>query len=304
MRSVPWYRRAAADLLIRLWDSQNALSYHWRQRRMREQSLRTFCEENGLEPPPDSARKMHAFYRRYQRNNAAILVGGLLDDMTKVDGVYRRFHFIGREILESYRNRGAILVSFHLGPYSMIPPMLTRMNFNVTILARADDIGAASKHSMSDINRMLSDRLSRNGMGIAQFIDSLGMLSLIQIKKALNRKDFLMIYADTIKSSSVSWAPVPFFRQKIAGHLGLAKLLQMTGADVLHLYTYWDERDRMVMEIQGPRPYRADASAEELLALLYGPLQGLVAKRLPQWTHIHSYQELKYDYPLPPPSAL
>ena len=99
------------------------------------------------------------------------------------------------------------------------------------------------------------------------------------------------------RSSSVSWAPVPFFRQRLAGHLGLAKLLQMTRAEVIHLVTYWDKDDRMVLEVLGPCPCPSDAPPEELLRTFYAPFEGLVSRDLSQWTQIHSYDELKYDGP-------
>ena len=299
--AYPWYRRAAVDLLALAWNAWGSLSYVLKGRGERTRLYRRFCRENGLEPPPGSERWLHRYHRRHERCKATLLLGMVLKDLSKLDRICGRFRIVGREILEGCRERGAILVSFHVGPYSMIGFLLVRMGFDVTALVRGDEVAAATGRDLAEVNRVLAERLAAHGSGTAQLVDSQAMLSLVQIRKALGRKGLLLVYPDTAKSSSTAWAPLPFFRQQIAGHLGLAKLLQMTRADVLHLVTYWDERGDMVLEVLGPCPYRADASPEELLRALYGPLEGLVAGRLPQWTQLHSYDELKFDSPLPAP---
>ena len=295
MLTAPWYRRAAAEVMILVWNAWGALSYLSRGRRERSLLFRRFCSENGLEPPPGSEGRLHRYHRRHERCKTAFVAGIVRDDFTQVERAYDRFRIVGRDLLTSYRDRGALLVAFHVGPWSLIPGLLSRMGFDVAILARGDEMAAATGHDLAEVNRVLAERLSSHGLGSTQLVDSRGMLSLIQVKRALSRKNFVLIFPDTARSSSVSWAPVPFFRQRLAGHLGLAKLLQMTRAEVVHLVTYWDRDDRMVLEVLGPCPYPSDAPPEELLRTFYAPFEGLVSRDLSQWTQIHSYDELKYD---------
>lgn len=294
MRAVPWPRRVAANVLILLWNAWGALAYLLKRRRERSRVFRRFCRENGLEPPPGSERELHRFSRHHERSQAALVIGGLLKDLTKLDRVCRGFRIVGGEVLESCRDRGALVVGFHVGPFSLVGPLLTRMGFDTTVLIRGDELTAATGRELAEVNRVLADRFSGEGLGSAQLVDSQAMLSLIQIKKALKRKGLVLVYPDTAKSSSVGWAPIRFFRQQLAGHLGLAKLLQMTRAQVLHLVTYWDEDGTMVLEVL-PCPYEAEGPPEGLLHAIYAPFEGLVARRPSQWVQVHSYDELKFD---------
>ena len=304
MPDVPVHRRLAAGLLIPAWNIADTLTYALKQRQERARFLRQFCRENDITLSGRVLSQSHRCFRRFKRANTALIVGVMLDDLTGLDRLHRELTIRGRDLLEHYRDKGAILVGFHIGPFTMIPPLLARMNYNVAILARADEFDAATGRSIDDVNGIIADRLSRHGCGTARFIDSQNMLALIQVKKALNRKEFLMVYPDTARSSSVAWAPLPFFRQTLAGHLGLAKLVQMTQADILYLVTYWDDRGRMILEVTGPQTYTKGASAEEILRQIYRPFEDLVSRYLPQWIQVHSYDELKYELPPREPSSL
>jgi len=297
MHLPPLLRLPAAALLTLLRHASTGLYYHLKGRKTRTQALRLFISENGLETVArdcDAERETHRYYRKFQYLNTAVLFSGLFDRTQNFDRVARRFTFIGDDIIEQYRGRGVIIMSYHIGPFTMIPLLMVMKKYDIAILARSDEVGLASRRTIDDINRYLSGFLASHGYGKAEFIDSTAKLSLVQIKKALKRKEFLIIYPDTVKQSSASWTPVPFFKQQIAGHVGLAKLVELTKADILRVLTHWDAQGGMVMKVFDRLPYAEGASQEETLRRIYGPLEGLVKTYLPQWIQVQSYEQLKY----------
>ncbi len=200
----------------------------------------------------------------------------------------------GLDILEKNKDKSIIGLSYHIGPFSMIPVILALKGYNSNILLRSDTLKEQTKMSLKTINKGM-DYLARTyNVGRVQFIDSLETFSLVLIRKFMKKGDILMIYPDTAKESSVGSIPVNFFNTRIAGHIGVAKLYRFTRASIIPFAIKFDEQNKIHLKIDEPLSIKLDGTDEEIVNAFYGLFEKRITANPEHWIQVESYDKLKY----------
>ena len=184
--------------------------------RSREKAIRYFVEESKLPLKTsisECVRQSVLYYRLFKRLNMFLLLAGVyIKDIEIFYKTLGNTQISGLEIFEKNKNKSVIGLSYHMGPFPMIPVILALKGYNSIVLLRSDTLQEHAKMSLEKINATM-EYLSRTfNVGKVQFIDSLSTFSLVLVRKAMKDGDILMIHPDTAKESSVSSIPVKFFK--------------------------------------------------------------------------------------------
>ena len=213
------------------------LLFNFSHSRPREKAILHFVEETKL-PLKSSTKELVRlslqYYRMFKRLNMFLLLAGVyIKDIDIFFKTLGNAQISGLDILDRNSKKSVIGLSYHIGPFSMIPVILALKGYNSNVLVRSDTLQKQTKMSMEKINESM-DFLARTfNVGKVRFIDSLSTFSLIMIRKCLKDGEILMLHPDTAKESSAGSIPVSFFNTKIAGHIGVAKLCRFTKATVI-----------------------------------------------------------------------
>ena len=266
--------------------------------RPREKAIRHFVGESKLplkKPTPEFVRQSLQYYRMFKRLNMFLLLAGVyIKDIEIFFKTLGNAQISGLDILDRNSKKSVIGVSYHIGPFSMIPVILALKGYNSNVLVRSDTLQKQTKMSIDKINESM-DFLARTfNVGKVSFIDSLSTFSLIMIRKCLKDGEILMLHPDTAKESSVSSVPVRFFNTRIAGHIGVAKLCRFTRPTVIPFSIRWDGRKNIRLAIDEPLGINPDGTDEEIINAFYGPFEKAVASHPEQWINIESYEAFKY----------
>ncbi len=274
------------------------LLFNFVHSRTREKALRHFVEESKLPlkmSVTELARQSLQYYRLFKRLNMFLLLAGVY---IKDIGIFHKtlgdVQISGLEILEKNKNKSVIGLSYHIGPFPMIPVILALKGFNSNVLLRSDTLQEQSKISLEQINESMAFLAQTFNVGKVQFIDTLETLALVMVRKCMKDGEILMIHPDTAKESSVSSIPVNFFNTRIAGHIGVAKICRFTKATVIPFTISWDDRNNLHLNIEDPLPINHDGTDEEIINAFYGSFEKNVAAHLEQWIQVESYEKLKY----------
>ena len=124
------------------------LLFNFVHSRTREKALRHFVEESKLPlkmSVTELARQSLQYYRLFKRLNMFLLLAGVY---IKDIGIFYKtlgdVQISGLEILEKNKNKSVIGLSYHMGPFPMIPVVLALKGYNSNVLLRSD----TSKHFM------------------------------------------------------------------------------------------------------------------------------------------------------------
>ncbi len=264
----------------------------------RKKAIRHFVEESVLHSklsPTELTMKSLQYLRMFKRLNMLLLLSGVF--VNDIEIFYKTLgdaKITGLDILEENMNKSVIGISYHIGPFSIMPVLLALRGYNTNLLVRSDTMEKQTRVSIEKINESMALLARQNNLGRVRFIDSLEPLSLILIRKCLKEGEMLMIYPDTAKESSVSSIPVSFFNTKIAGHIGVAKLCRFTRATIIPFSIRWDEENKIEMNIDEPMDINPDGTDEEIINSIYGPFEKKVASYPEQWINIENYKKFKY----------
>lgn len=264
----------------------------------REKAILHFIKESKLPlklPVAELVCQSLFYYRMFKRLNMFLLLAGVY--IKDIDIFYKtlgRAHISGLDILEKNRDKSVVGLSYHMGPFPMIPVILALKGFNSSVLLRSDTLQEQTKMSIEKINESMDFLARTYNVGRVQFIDSLATMSLVMVRKCMKDGEILMIHPDTAKESSVSSMPVSFFNTKIAGHLGVAKLCRFTRATVIPFSIQWNAENNIQLSIDEPLQVSPEGTDEEIIRAIYGPFEKKVAAKLEQWIQVESYEKFKY----------
>ena len=197
-----------------------------------------------------------------------LLAGVYIKDIEIFFNTLGNVRISGLEILERNKKKSVIGLSYHIGPFPMIPIILALKGYNSNVLLRSDTLQAQTKMSLEKINASMDFLARTYNIGKVQFIDSLATMSLVLVRKCMKDGEILMIHPDTAKESSVSSIPVPFFNTRIAGHIGVAKLCRFTRATVIPFAIRWNEHNNIHLQIDEPLDINPDGTDEEIVYCL------------------------------------
>ena len=266
--------------------------------RSREKAILHFIKESELslnKPIDELVRQSLQYYRMFKRLNMFLLLAGVyIKDIEIFFKTLGNTQISGLDILEKNKKKSVIGLSYHMGPFPMIPVILALKGYNSNVLLRSDTLQEQSKMSIDKINESMDFLARTYNIGKVHFIDSLSTFSLVLVRKCMKDGEILMIHPDTAKESSAGSIPVSFFNTKIAGHIGVAKLCRFTKATVIPFAIRWDGRNNLDLNIEDPLAINHDGTDEEILKAFYGPLEKNVAAHPEQWINIESYEVLKY----------
>jgi lauroyl/myristoyl acyltransferase len=274
------------------------LFFNFCHARSREKAIRHFLDESRLplqKPITDLVRQSLLCYRMFKRLNMFLLLAGVyIKDIDIFFKTLGNVQISGLEILERNKKKSVIGLSYHIGPFPMIPVILALKGYNSNVLLRSDSLQEQTKLSLETINESM-DYLSRTyNVGRVRFIDSLATLSLVLVRKCMKDGEILMVHPDTAKESSVSSIPVGFFNTLISGHIGVAKLCRFTRATVIPLAIRWNEHNNINLQISEPLDINPDGTDEEIVSAFYSSFEKNVAANPEQWIQVESYEKLKY----------
>jgi lauroyl/myristoyl acyltransferase len=274
------------------------LLFNFVHSRTREKAVRHFVEESKLPlkmSVTELARQSLQYYRLFKRLNMFLLLAGVY---IKDIGIFYKtlgdVQISGLEILEKNKNKSVIGLSYHMGPFPMIPVILALKGFNSNVLLRSDTLQEQSKISLEKINETMAFLAQNFNVGKVQFIDTLETLALVMVRKCMKDGEILMIHPDTAKESSVSSIPVNFFNTRIAGHIGVAKICRFTRATVIPFAIRWDGPDKIRLHIDEPLVIDPDGTDEEIISAFYEPFEKNVTANPEQWIQVESYEKFKY----------
>lgn len=266
--------------------------------RAREKAVRHFVAESGLDikkSPLQLAEQSLTYYMMFKRLNMFLLLIGVY--VKDIDIFYKTLgsaRVTGLDIIERNGGKSIVGVSYHMGPFAMIPVILALRGYSCNVLVRSDTLQQQTKMDMEKINKSMAYLARTYNVGKVQFIDSLSDFSLIMLRKCLRDGEILMIYPDTARESSVSSIPVDFFNTRIAGHVGIAKLCRFTRATVIPFAARWDGTDSIHLRIGEELPITPENSDDEIITYFYGSFEKSVAAHPEQWIQVESYEKLKY----------
>ncbi len=272
--------------------------FNFKHSRTREKAIRHFVDESRLvlkTSVPELVGESLQYYRQFKWLNMFLLLAGVyIKDIEIFFKTLGNAKVTGLEILAKNKNKSIVGLSYHIGPFPMIPVILALKGYNSVVLVRSDTLQAQAKMSLEKINESM-DYLARTfNVGRVRFIDSLSTMSLVLVRKCMKQGEILMIHPDTAKESSVSSIPVNFFHTRIAGHIGVAKLCRFTSATVIPMAIRWDEQNNINLHIDEPLAINPDGTDEEIIKTFYGLFAKRVAADPEQWIQIESYEKLKY----------
>ena len=272
--------------------------FNLKHSRQRENALRHFVEENKLPlktSVTELVRQSLLYYRMFKRLNMFLLLAGVYSK--DVDILYKTLGDVrisGLDILKKNKNKSVIGLSYHIGPFPVMPIILALNGYNSSVLLRSDTLLQQTKMSLEKINKSMEFLARTFNVGKVQFIDSLETLSLVMVRRGMKDGDILMIHPDTAKESSVSSIPVDFFNTRIAGHIGVAKLCRFTKATVIPIAIRWDGTNDINLHIDEPLEINHDGTDEEIVRAFYGLFEKNVTDHPEQWIQVESYEHLKY----------
>ena len=272
--------------------------FNFNHSRAREKSIRHFLEESKLpvqKPISELVRQSLHYYRMFKKLNMFLLLSGVyIKDIEIFFKTLRNAQVSGLDILDKNKDKNVIGLSYHIGPFSMIPIILALKGYNSNVLLRSDTLEEQTKIPLETINRGM-DYLARTyNVGRVQFIDTLETFSLVLVRKSMKEGDILMLHPDTAKESSVSSIPVSFFNTRIAGHIGVAKLYRFTRASVIPFAIKFDEQNNIHLTVKEPLDIDPDGTDEEIITKIYGKFEKRVASMPEQWIQVESYEAMKY----------
>jgi len=274
------------------------LLFNFVHSRTREKAVRHFVEESKLPlkmSVTELARQSLQYYRLFKRLNMFLLLAGVY---IKDIGIFHKtlgdVQISGLEILKKNKNKSVIGLSYHIGPFPMIPIILALKGYNSNVLLRSDTLQQQTKISLEKINENMEFLAQTFNEGKVQFIDSLATLSLVMVRKGMKDGEILMIHPDTAKESSVSSIPVNFFNTRIAGHIGVAKICRFTKATVIPIAIRWDGTNNINLHIDEPLEINHDGTDEEIISAFYSLFEKNVTDHPEQWIQVESYELLKY----------
>jgi lauroyl/myristoyl acyltransferase len=198
----------------------------------------------------------------------------------------RRMRVSGLEHLARARatRKGAILCSFHLGSYGLIPFTLAARGVAVTVYAgfgseaRADVVAwLAGQAGGADIHPV---RIVGGGMGLRE------------LARCLERGETVLLYCDQAPGAGGhspgdrGWIPVPFLGARIWGPRGLGWLRQRTGAEILPVVLRWEGRWGHHLHIDPALACRGSPESKGIDAIVadaYGALERYVRRDPAQW---------------------
>ncbi len=266
--------------------------------RTREKAIRHFVADSNLavtKPTPELVRQSLQYYRMFKRLNMFLLLAGVY--IKEIDIFFKTLGNVtvsGMEILEKNKGKSIVGLSYHIGPFPIMPIILALRGYDSKVLVRSDTLQKQARMSIEKINESMAFLARTFNVGKVQFIDSLSTFSLIMVRKCLKDGDILMLHPDTAKESSVSSIPVDFFNTRIAGHIGVAKLCRFTRATVIPFAIRWDARHNIQLTIDKPLDINPDGTDEEIINAIYRPFEKAVTASPEQWIQIESYEAFKY----------
>lgn len=262
----------------------------------RKDALRQFCKENDF--PCDSidrlAAQSHYYYKKHCLFYLRLLACGMLNDFDGYKRLMNNIEIHGSEHLKARNDSGVVVIGFHVGPFPAIGFAMMMLKHPLSVLVRSDEIGLKSGKTIKVINEQLEKFCRRHDLGTVTLIDSQTMLALVQIKKAHDKKNAVLVYPDTVANSSSSHIPSPFFKQTIAGHAGVTSLLRVTQSKVIFIDSYWDN-NKITINIEKPVQPDLTMTDEELTKMIYSRFEEKIRTRPAQWIQAESYNEMKLN---------
>jgi lauroyl/myristoyl acyltransferase len=272
--------------------------FNLKHSRQREIALRHFVEESKLPlktSVTELVRQSLLYYRMFKQLNMFLLLAGVyLKDIEIFYKTLGDVRISGLDVLKRNKKKSVIGLSYHIGPFPVIPIILALNGYNSSVLLRSDTLEQQTKMSLEKINESMEFLARTFNVGKVQFIDSLATLSLVMVRKGMKDGDILMIHPDTAKESSVSSIPVDFFNTRIAGHIGVAKLCRFTKATVIPFAIRWDGPNNINLHIDKPLEINLDGTDEEIVNAFYGLFEKSVIAHPEQWIQVESYEQMKY----------
>ena len=274
------------------------LLFNFSHSRTRKKAIQHFVAESRLpleKSTPELVRESLQYYRMFKRLNMFLLLAGVY--VKEIDIFFKTLGNVeisGLDILEKNKGKSIIGLSYHIGPFPMIPVILALNGYDSNVLVRSDTLQKQAKMSLETINETMAFLARTFNVGKVQFIDSLSTFSLIMVRKCLKDGEILMLHPDTAKESSVSSIPVDFFTTQIAGHIGIAKLCRFTRPTVMPFSIRWDAGNAINLHIDEPLDINPDGTDAEIIGEFYGPFEKAVAASPEQWIQIESYEAFKY----------
>ena len=110
------------------------LLFNFRHSRTREKAIRHFVEESKLPlntSISELVRQSLLYYRLFKRLNMFLLLAGVyIKDIDIFFKTLGNASVSGLEILERNKNKSVIGLSYHIGPFPMIPVILALKGYN------------------------------------------------------------------------------------------------------------------------------------------------------------------------------
>ena len=182
--------------------------------------------------------------------------------------------------------RGAILCSFHMGSYGLIPFVLGARGVAVTMYA------GFGEDARADVAAWLAERAARHDSYPVRITG--GVMGLRVLLRSLARGETVLLYCDRAlgeagSAGSVARSPisVPFLGTRIWSARGLGWLHRETGATVLPAVLLWEGRRRHHLHIgsaiTGEHGAGAVRDISAVMVRAFGALEGHVRRHPGQW---------------------
>ncbi len=263
----------------------------------RAQIIQQFISENNFEYKEEIqalTKKSKKFNRVVKSFNNSAVLAVLLKNKKIFDRIMSKVDLSSLDKIEQYRETGCVVVSYHIGIYTLLPLILSYHGYNVNQLYRSTDAVKETKLSTEKLNQIVKDFSKKySSFGELKLIDSFSIMSLLKIQKAVRKKEVIVIFVDTVKDSSSESLPISFFKQKIAGHAGIAQLFKITKAPFIPMNMSW-ENGKSTLTIHDELDLNIEEADQDTLNKIYKLFPELVKKHPEQWVQVESYPELKH----------
>jgi lauroyl/myristoyl acyltransferase len=284
-------------LLSKLQFILDSIYFHCLEKQHRSQIIHNFITENEFGNPGGDKQLIQKnidFLKKFKLTNATLVMAGLFNYQELFNEYLSRMDLRALHKLEPYRNSGCVVLSYHIGFYSILMLVLMCHGYDVTLLLRTKDTNKGTKLSTEKIKAGLEALYQKNDkLGCLHFVDAFSLTAILQIQRAIRKGHIILIYPDTGKDASAKSLPIEFFKQKITGHVGLIQIYKILKTSFLPTYLVW-EHGKAVLHVHDPLDINEHTADQEILNKIYKLFPELIKQYPEQWIQIISYPFLKY----------